>query len=545
MKKLLSMILALALVFSFSTTAFAADPAGTDGSITIENAYIGETYTLYKLFNVVSFMDKDTSAEGWNGYVYEVIPEWEAFLASDAAKVWVDVDNDNVIDEGEKILPFVIDSEKKVTVNSHVDEDNTVTEIPESQWADFAKAALAYAKANSLTVAASETIEGVIVPGANNTKSHTFEELDYGYYLVDTTMGLLCALNTTDPAVTIKDKNTPPTISKQVQEDSNSEWGSDNDADIGQKVYYKTKIDVKTGAYGYVVHDKMTKGLTFNNDVTVELVKSGEEDAEVVEETNYTVAQNPECTGCDWNGDGDVTDDEDNGCTFTVTFTDEFLATLRNGDTLWVYYTATLNENAVFDVPETNDTYLKYGNNSVTNINGTETVTHKFTLVKTDGETNEIITGAEFKLYKAVKNEDDTTKFVKGEEIKLVLDDGIYRPANSTETATVISVGRATISGLDKDVYYLEESKQPDGYNKVKDLILVDLTEGSLADTAEYVDETTAENDAASFVVKNNRGVELPSTGGMGTTMFYLVGGIMTIGALVVLVARKRMEDAE
>lgn len=91
-----------------------------------------------------------------------------------------------------------------------------------------------------------------------------FENLELGYYLVDSSLGALCSLNTTAPDAVIKDKNSKPDTEKKVEEDSTKEYGEKDDADIGQTVNFKTTISAKKGAENYILHDKMSKGLTFD-----------------------------------------------------------------------------------------------------------------------------------------------------------------------------------------------------------------------------------------------------------------------------------------
>ena len=119
--------------------------------------------------------------------------------------------------------------------------------------ADFAKAAKGQLSG--------KTADGSVKPTENG--SATISDLNLGYYLVDSTVGALCELNTTKPGVEITDKNPTPTIEKKVQEDSDENWGDVNDADIGQTVNFKSTVSAKPGARKYVVHDKMVSQLEF------------------------------------------------------------------------------------------------------------------------------------------------------------------------------------------------------------------------------------------------------------------------------------------
>lgn len=149
--------------------------------------------------------------------------------------------------------------------------------------------------------------------------------------------------------------------------------------------------------------------------------------------------------------------------------------------------------------------------------------TYGFEVDKVDKDKATITTDdAEFSLWDAAED---------GNQIAVVkVEDNIYRVALSSETGVAILAGKsgkATVNGLAAGTYYLQEDKAPNGYNKLTAREPVILTEDATA--------------AVALEVTNNAGTALPSTGGMGTTIFYIIGSILVIGAGVVLVARKRM----
>ena len=149
----------------------------------------------------------------------------------------------------------------------------------------FAKAALAYAKDPTNSIVAEKSANAPDATEGSTTSTVTFEGLSLGYYLVDSSVGALCSLNTTAKEVEIQEKNGVPSVEKKVQEDSDDHWDKDNTADIGQTVNFQTTITAQAGAQNYVLHDKMDKGLTFNNDINVK--KNGS----VVDTSNYTLMQ--------------------------------------------------------------------------------------------------------------------------------------------------------------------------------------------------------------------------------------------------------------
>lgn len=463
-KTLLGVLLALMLVFTMALPSFAAG----EGSITIENAVAGQTYSIYKIFALVP----GNAGESYN---YAAAADWTDFITGEGA--------------------------------SYIEQDGaTYKWIEGADVAEFAKLALAYAEDNNITATESKAATDTTVE---------FTTLDLGYYLVDSSLGALCGLTTTNPSATVEEKNDQPIVEKEVKEDSTGTYGDSNTAAIGETVEFRTVITAQAGAENYVLHDTMEAGLTFNaSSVVIKLA-------------DYTL------TAADYTL---KTEDLADGCTFEIDFTASFEATLESGDEITVTYTAVLNENAEIST-ETNDneTYLSYGDGNKTSVDFTTTETFKFDLVKTD-ENDEIINGAQFKLYSDI----DCTK-----EIALVLDGGVYRPALNSETAVdYIEVGTATIKGLDSDTaqstYYLKEIKAPAGYNLLTSPVTVNLMNDGIATNLDAVIETDTYVEGGVQVI-NNSGSILPSTGGIGTVIFYVIGGLLVAGAIVLLVTKKKM----
>lgn len=478
MKKLMAALLAVAMVCAMAIPAWAAGgtTAGT-GSITIDKAVSGETYTIYKMFDLNSY---DPTA---GTYSYTVVSAWEDFFKDGAAG------------------------------NSYITlENGHPTWVKGAQAADFAKAALAYATEKNITATKKET-------ATSNTVS--FTGLDLGYYLVDTSLGALCGLDTTKPDATINEKNEVPDIDKKVA-DSEGNWVTENTAKIGDTVNYKVTITVQTANNRYVLHDTMSEGLTFNKD-SVKVTVGTEE----VATTNYDVVT----TGIGTE-------------TFNVKFKDEYIATLAAGTKIEVTYSAVVNAKAKVDSDKnTNEAHLVYGNKHETEKHETKTYLYEFDLIKFSGSTKKLLGGAQFKLYDAETG---------GNEIKLVKnEDDTYRVATATETpvAYIETVAGKTvkISGLDKKVYYLEETVPPAGYNGLTQRVKVDLSTGSKKVTAGYFNDGTYDESLASSIggvaVVNNAGTTLPGTGGIGTTIFYVVGGGLMAAAAILLITKKRMEN--
>ena len=271
-KKLASLLLALALAFALAVPAFAE---GETGSITINDAVVGQTYTIYQILDLESY---NASA---NAYAYKATTAWSTFINSDAIKgTYVEVD-----------------AQGYVTWKDGADA------------AAFAKAAQKYAKDNSIANQGSVTA---------TTTTVSFTGLDLGYYLVDTTLGTLCSLDTTNPNVVMEEKNEVPVNVKTVEEDSTGNYGEKNDADIGQTVNFKSTITAQAGAENYVFHDTMSAGLTYTGVTGITL------NGTAVDASNYTV----------------VTEGLNDGCTFEVRFTQAFCDTLKANDQIVISYTA-------------------------------------------------------------------------------------------------------------------------------------------------------------------------------------------------------------
>ena len=357
----------------------------------------------------------------------------------------------------------------------------------------FAKAAAAFASANGLT-----SVVDAITPTEDG--AITFNNLDSGYYLITSTNGTLAMVKTTpkNPAATVNEKNPDHTLDKQVQEDSDSSWGKANSAQIGDIVNFKTTITVKKGAKNLIMHDKMEDGLSFNADsVAIASLTKGRD---------YTV----------------VTTDLTDGCTFEILFKQSYLDTITADTTLTVTYNAVLNKSADITNGEKNDAKITWGDASNTEWSETVTKTYQFDILKYDAKDDQKnpLAGATFQL-----------KDASGNVVKLVkVSDTEYRVANGNEAGavdefTTVASGKIVIKGVDLDKYTLVETAAPAGYNKLKDPVEV----------------TVPETNALTVEVPNASGTELPSTGGMGTTIFYVLGSILVIGAAVLLVTKKRM----
>ena len=463
------------MLFALATTAFAAET----GTITVDNPVSGATYTAYKIFDVV--YDKNDNGTAGEHYAYTIdsSSEWFETVKTYAAKT----DSGLTLTQANGSTTYIV---------------SATDDFSAPDFAAALKAAVAGKTGSALTIADGKA---------------TATGLDLGYYLVVGTKGAeteaLANLTTTNPSVTIHDKNDIPFDKVDDQKS----------VDVGQIVNYTItgKVPDYTGfkTYTYLITDTMSAGLTFNKNVTV-----------TVGGTDVTTA----CT---------VTYDvESNANKFTVSIP---VKSYTIGSEIKVTYTAIVNENAVAKI-EKNHAVLTYSNdptkNTTTDSQPQEETVYSAKIVvnkyKT-GSNDTKLAGATFVLYKEVTAQgatEATKMYYKWDDTNKK----VVWVSNKTDATskTTDSNGAASFDGLADGTYYLEETAAPAGYNMLNEPVTVTVN-GANATTANLSSLTVTEN------IANSTGTILPSTGGIGTTIFYAVGSILVIGAAVLLVTKKRM----
>ena len=506
-KKLASLLLVLVMVFALATTAFAEETAY---SITINNSAKDHTYEAYQIFT------GDLSGTTLSNIVW----------------------GSGVSEAGQTALGDA--AAKAETLKTEADAKA------------FAKAVAPY-----LTTAA----------GSANTVTdgkYVISGLAAGYYLVKDQDGSLTGDNDSYTEyiiqvvgnVTATPKSDVPEVQKKVKDINDStdttktDWQDSADYDIGDSIPFQLKATLANNVSSYttykvVFHDTLSKGLTYNNDAKVYIGGT---------ETNGFAVT--------------ATVNADGTTTLTVSCDDVKALDAGNSSVITVEYTAKLNENAVLgSAGNPNEVYLEYSNNPNKSENGNNETgetpkdvvivfTYKTIINKVDSE-NAPLTGAAFKLEKLIKGKDgaaDTWTTVK----EFTVD----------ETTTSF-----TFSGLDDGQYKLTETKTPVGYNTIDPIyFVIEATHDETADAPTLktlnayltdangnkqtemkdgesvnIDLGTVDLTAGSITttVVNKSGSELPSTGGIGTTIFYVLGGVLVLAAVVLLVTKKRMSGAE
>lgn len=531
LKKLASILLVLVMVLSVTTTAFAAD---------VENS-TNHSYNAYQIF---SGTQADNSVPlgdvAWGSGI-----NGAAFLA--------DLRNDTrFVKEGKNIFTdCATAADVAAVLGGYADQSDEVNA--------FANVAAQHLT-NVCTAISAEA---------------TSVDLAAGYYLlVDTSVpGEGDAMNsallqvTNKGKITIDKKYDVPTVDKSVK-DTDNQWGEAADWEIGSDVPFQlvgtlpnNYADYET--YKYVFHDNLSAGLQYNGDVSV-YVKNGETKTEIT--TGFTVVPAAAATA--------------GGGTLTVTFTDlKAVAGVTATSSIVVEYTAKLLSTAQIGKPgNKNEVSLEYSNNPNHTGEGTPSTgntpkdevlvfTYELDVTKVDGQDAEKkLANAEFVLLNS-----DKTKVAKVTDGKLVEwvdvptagEDGtITYPAGTT----LISgpAGKFVIAGLDAGSYYLRETKAPTGYNLLKNDISMTITatldktennpaltelklsvKDDKADAAATESNGSVDTGIVATNVVNNSGAQLPETGGMGTTLFYVLGGILVVFAVVLLVTKKRMSREE
>ena len=496
-RKLASLLLALVMVFALATTAFAQDVTvtGGTGSITISNAAKGETYTIYKLFDAT--VNADGSSIAYTGTIPESL---KAYFSEDT--------NDYI-----SATPEAKDGEN---------------------MSEGLKTAL---KAWTATATAAATAE-------SDGSALNFKELAYGYYVVTTTQGdQVISVDSTMPNVTIVDKNssTPKDLSKTA---------SSNDVSIGDTVTYT--VSFKTSNYygagteakeivSYTIEDTLPEFLS-NVTVTSIIVDNDGNNATAGDQFGVTAQFANKKIVIDWYDEVNNKFLYDNGATVTITYTavvTDKAAIDGNGNTnkVTVTWTTKGGDEPGPDKVETDEAIFTYA----------------IALKKVNNKGN-ALPGAVFEFPFYVKSTADAN----GAYIYA----GTTAGAGLTNQITTPDSGVIVVKGVKSGSYEITEVTAPAGYNKLTAPVTVQAvkTSSTSTHTTVYLDkdgnvvdvsakeiEVKVDIDtiaATAVVVVNKAGTELPSTGGMGTTVFYVLGTVLVLGAVVLLVTKKRMSDA-
>ena len=490
LKKILTGILAGAMALSMTISAGTAMKANAaaDNTITVQSAVEGETYNIYRLLDLdtAGLATEDTTED--DAYLYTINDTWKGFWTTGAGASYITTNTVGT-------RTYVVWKEDMKSG---------------AQMEAFGKAAAKYAADNGVAPSAT-----AVTVGDDNTASWT--GLENGYYMVTSTLGSAVSVAST-PATknnVISEKNQGNTTEKQVLEGNT--YGSTSDGMIGDLVTFRSKVVIAKNSVNVVYHDTMTGGLTWTGAADTK-VYTDEACTEELAASNYAVAAGtaPE--------------------TFTVSFTKAYLDGIAEASVnLYIKYNANINDKAVVATAETNTPKITWGENGTYTGTPTETYVRKFQILKYDAtdSTKKALAGAKFQLYTSANGGDAINVAVSsdGKTYRVVYEEDKI-PAGYTvvtdKKMTTLDNGTLHVEGVDSVTYYLEETDAPVGYNKLTERVAVTVS----ADNSVIVD------------VPNSSGAVLPSTGGIGTTIFYIIGGLLIVAAVVFFVVRRKA-DAE
>ncbi|WP_026660566.1 isopeptide-forming domain-containing fimbrial protein [Butyrivibrio sp. AC2005] len=403
----------------------------------------------------------------------------------------------DAVADGDKVSYKLVSGKTTAPAGFTVDAQGNVSYTGEGENGQLTEA--------DITAIAAYVTEADLVDTATSTGQNvaTSKTLPNGYYYITTGLGTAVSIDTAHPNAAVQDKNSTHTVDKTITGASEiSPDGKKALEQIGQSVTYTATVNVGNGAKNLKFHDTMSVGLTYNNDAAV----------------TGTTKAGAAVTGTDWYN---VEETPAQGDTLTITFNDD----IPEG-TYTVTYSATVNASAATATGLPNDAYLTYGDNYHTEHSVATVYNATIKVLKKDGSGNPLA-GAGFKLMNS-----------EGKYFKLV-NGNVTWVDEATDADEHMSIADGTVpafEGLKNGEYTLTESTVPAGYNKAADE-KVTISGGNFS-----------ENELTKLVqevpVINNAGAMLPSTGGIGTTIFYIIGGLLIVAAVVFFVVRRK-SDAE
>lgn len=555
LSKIFALALAVLMLFALTATAFAAEP-GTDGSITISSATVDETYNIYKIFDL-TYDENDPTIVA---YTYTKTGETDNVFAALTASG----------------SPFVLTKGIEDCYNVTLADGATAASV--SAWIKANLIETELIAATAAEEAESETV--------------TFSNLEYGYYYITSTLGTVATIDSTLKDVTVIDKN-------QIPSWDNEDGGDDDDPAPGKVIVVDgEKVTENTVNVGDVVDFDI--GINAVNYIGAAEVTFYYVSDEIEDTFEYVTDEDGNLIVTVTVGDKTLTTDDytltmgEDGQSFEICIdwaeinADGKLAPIYGANTvIHVTYQAILTEEANIAAPgninTANFTYKTWPTDPdnppeipddpedpdhpdnpddpkpYDDENEKTTTTYTFALgfTKIDGATKEGIGGASF----SIKDASGNTVYAKATDVP-----GVYMfCASDDEDALDIFAtdgnGVLVIEGVKEGTYEVTEEDAPAGYNMLTAPVSVEAVlekvdtytvtyttyydaQGNIVDEAVTGGKTLTTEypvNAVELVIENNAGTELPATGGIGTTIFYVLGALLLVGAAVVLVVRKRM----
>ncbi len=520
-KKLLAALLAVAMVCAMAIPAFAYNPGETKEDLNTKH-----DYGAFQIFEGVISKDNETLSDvNWG----QNITEPDIFLAN--------LKNDPTI--GEKFETAATAQDVLAVISKwHDSDDNSIA---------FARVVCHYlypdANANPTPVATDHT-GGINIPKSGYyliVDTSTFSDDDF-YHAYNSFF--LLNVPQTPYVVLVNHKVVKPTVEKEVYDNndigSTGGWGSSADHAINEPFQFRliAKLPASENngrAYDYYKEyavcftDTLSDGITFDKLDTVEITNGDGSTPQVI--NNYTLDLN----------------NAQSSFKLSIDDVKTCVPDLNKGATITVTYTAHLNEKAYVNTvgggtDNKNSVYLEYSNNpristSLDHTPESEVRVYTYQLNNTkyrdDDTPGNELAGAGFRLY----SDEACTQ-----EVKLYKEGNFYYPIKNAIGKTAVEMksaadGTFNVKGLDAGTYYLKETTPPAGYSACdKTRIVISATHD-----VNHVD--LSGNLSTTIINKKAGGITLPSTGGIGTTIFYVVGGGLMVAAIVLLVTKKRMEN--
>lgn len=486
MKRIITFMMALALVLSLGIAAFAGE---TNGSITITNTTVDETYSIYKIFDATYNADGDVS--------YSIKTDNQFF--------------DDLFGDG-------------TAVNDYFNYDAATGVVTKKDGIDNSKMfkyLAAMVKTGTATASEKATAETL-----------DFTGLATGYYVIvrENAQATAVTITTTKPHADVYDKNQLPggDFEKEILNDG--AWAEDNSANIGDTVYFKlsftaTNYDGAEKVTYYTITDTLNPAewADINLDSIQIKILNGEGEADDIVLTK----------GTDWAFEGTPTKDAFTIKIDWVNSAGEFKYDAT--EVIEVTYNAVVTAGAASNdgaQENKNEAELDWDSNTE-NPEEDDTKTYVFNLgfAKVDGKTDIKLAGAEFALTDA-----------NGNPVNVSGANGVYTVDKDATSNLVVTMddGQIIVKGLAEGTYYLEETKAPDGYNKLNGKIEV-VVDADQTPSDYTIDEVTYTANNAELNIENNSGVELPSTGGKGTMMLITFGSVVAMAFAMLLITQKKM----
>ena len=535
LKKAFPIMLALIMALTMGGAVFAAG----NGTITVNNMETGRTYEIYRIFDMTLSGGSDNLKVS-----YSIADKWVGAFFSGGALI---------ADE------WLLTAQPEGGTLNEILYNGTVyyLNVTESNVADFAN----YLNYYAVNISS----DGAHTAVASDNGSYVFTGLALGYYLVfpvgsTTPLGQnssVCSLTNTKPNATVIPKGDYPFVNKTAD---------DQDVELGQTVTFTLRVPLPGESvsgydnYWYKLTDTMSEGLTFGNtfaanNFTVKVVYS--EGADTV---LYGINEDEEFVNLITVADGEVTfGTPANGFTLLA----DVRSFIEEDGELVVTYDAVVNEGAIVNYTY-NRVELDYGHDPDSLMDGggdevpvysSRIIVEKYDAATEGEEEKTYLADAKFVLYKVVADEIGTgshkeyCKFTPAAapaapaSVTWINESDVAEDWSNVTVGTTNAMGITTFAGLESGTYFLQEIEAPSGYNKLANDIEVVISAPAYAEDDIY--HTRPIGVSLTKPVANSSGSVLPETGGIGTTIFYILGAVILVGAGVTLLVRRRMSAEE